>query len=215
MAEITVFVVDDHAILREGVRRLLDAQPDLRVVGEAATGEETLRRVPELRPDVLILDLSLPDISGLEIIRRVHQSAPEVAIVVLTMHESREYFFRALQAGISGYVLKEGGLADLRLAVQAAARGDVYIYPSLTRQLVADLARHPASQARLQAGGLTARERQVLDLVAQGLTNREIAERLTVTLSTVQTHCANIMNKLGLRNRAELIRYGIERGLLD
>lgn len=209
---ITLLVVDDHAILREGVRRLLEAQPGFQVLGEASTGAEALERVQRLRPQVLILDLSLPDISGLEIIRRVHQSAPEVAIVVLTMHESREYFFRALQAGVSGYVLKAGGLSDLVLAVQAAARGDVYIYPSLTRQLVADLAREP--QARPQQA-LTRRERQVLDLVAQGLTNREIAEHLTIALSTVQTHCTNIMNKLGLRNRAELIRYGVERGLLD
>ncbi len=213
---IRVLIAEDHAIVREGVRLILEAQPDMEVVGEATSGRQTVTMACDLRPDVVCMDISMPDIDGIEATRRIHNCCPEVAVLALTVHESDEYFFQMLQAGASGYVLKGAASADLVAAVRAVARGEVFLYPRVAKKLVDDyLSRTQDRETTDRYHGLTPREREVLTLIGEGLTNKEIAERLVISLSTVQTHYSNIIEKLGLNNRAELIKYAIRHGLID
>ncbi|MFQ6016128.1 MAG: response regulator [Anaerolineae bacterium] len=216
MSKIRILVADDHTIVREGVRLLLEAQPDIEVVGEAADGQETVERVRELKPDIVIMDIAMPGMTGLEATRLIKKECPDVQVLALTMHDSDEYFFQILHAGAMGYVLKEAASADLVAAVRAVQRGDVFLYPSVAKKLVGDyLRRVGEGEEKGSYDGLTPRERQVLELLAKGHTNQEIAEILVISPSTVQTHRTHIMEKLDLQNRAELIKYAIRRGLID
>lgn len=216
MSQIRVLIVDDHTIVREGVRMLLAAQPGIEVVGEGANGHEAVQKARELRPDVVVMDIAMPGMTGLDATRLIKQSNPEVQVLALTVHESEEYFFRLLSAGGSGYVLKGAGSADLIAAVQAVARGDVFLSPSVAKKLVSDyLTRVGSGEEQDSYGGLTAREQEVLKLLAEGYTAKEIADKLVVSVSTVQTHRTHIMRKLNLHSRAELIKYAIRRGLID
>lgn len=216
---IRVLIADDHTIVRQGIRVLLQAEPDLDVVGEAEDGRQAVQLARDLQPDVVVMDLSMPGMDGMEATRVIKHTVPQVQILALTMHESDEYFFRVLQAGALGYVLKRAAAGDLLHAVRAVARGEVFLYPSVAKKLVMDYVRRAETPEENEAkdiyAALTAREREILTLLAEGLSNREIADRLTLSLSTVQTHYAHIMEKLKLQNRAELIKYAIRHGLID
>lgn len=216
---IRVLIADDHTIVRQGIRSLLQAESDIQVVGEAGDGREAVALTRELKPDVVVMDLTMPEMDGLEATRLIKQSVPETHVLALTMHEGNEYFFRVLQAGASGYVLKRAATNDLLSAVRASARGEVFLYPAVAKKIVTDyLSRAQKSgegEAQATYAGLTGREREILTLIGEGLSNREIADRLVLSLSTVQTHYAHIMEKLNLQNRAELIKYAIRQGLID
>ncbi len=218
MGKVRVLLVDDHAILREGLKALLNLSEDIDVVAEASDGRQAIASVREYSPDVVVMDMAMPGMDGLEATRAIKRAQPNVQILVLTMHEGEDYFFKILAAGAAGYVLKRAAANDLITAVHAVARGEVFLYPAVAKKLVTDyIARVQADEhgARTALDGLTAREREVLTLVAEGLANREIAERLTVSLSTVQTHYAHIVEKLNLHNRAALVKYAIRHGLID
>lgn len=214
-AKIRVLVADDHAVLRAGLRLLLNAQPDLVTVGEAGDGLEAMEQAAMLQPDVILLDLTMPRLSGLAVLRELRQRAPEARVLVLTMHADQEYLRQALSQGAAGYVLKQAADQELLAAIRAVARGAVYVDPAMAKGLVEDL----LDQARpaLPADPwetLSAREAEVIRAVAQGYTNQEIADRLGLSVKTVETHRARAMEKLGLTSRAQLVRYALERGLL-
>ncbi len=217
MAEaIRVLIVDDHTIVRAGVRLLLQAEPGIEVVGEAGDGQEAIAQAEALQPDVILMDLAMPGTSGLEATREIKRRWPQVQVLALTMHRSDDYFFRMLEAGASGYVLKGAATGDLITAVRIAARGEVFLYPSMARKLVSDyLSRVQAGEERASYDGLTDREREVLRLIAEGYTNAEIASALNLSPHTVQSHRRAIMEKLNLHDRVELVKYAIRRGLIE
>jgi len=213
---IRVLVVDDHTLVRAGLVGLLESQPDITVVGQAGTGDEALQAIPSTRPTVVLMDITLPGLSGLETTRTIRERFPKVQVLIVTVHDREDYLFGALRAGASGYVLKGAEVQDLLAAVRAAHRGEVYLLPSVTKKLVADYLR------RSQSGGeretydhLSDREREILSLIAQGMTTNEIATTLVLSPHTVQSHRDHIMTKLGLHTKAALIRYAIAHGLTD
>jgi two-component system response regulator NreC len=213
MNKIRVLIADDHTIVREGVHLLLDAQPDITVVGEAADGNQVLSLARSLTPDIVLLDIGMPLMNGLEATRALKAELPKINILILTMHEGEDYFFRILAAGASGYVLKGAGSSELLNAIRAVYQGGVYLYPTMAKKLMSDYIKN--QQVGAEADPLTPRERQVLKLIAEGKTNREIAEELVLSLNTVQTHRLHLMEKLKIHNRSELIKYALRRGLID
>jgi DNA-binding NarL/FixJ family response regulator len=208
-----VLLADDHAILREGVRLVLEAQPDITVVGEAGNGAEALALAHRLRPDVVVMDIAMPDVNGLEATRRLRAELPEVQVVVLTMHADREYVTQVVQAGAAGYVLKQAAAQELVRALRAARAGDAFLHPAATRALIGDYLRRVDDEG--PADGLTPREREVLRLVARGASNRAIANDLGISVKTVEAHRANLMAKLDMHDRTELVRYAIRTGLIS
>jgi two-component system response regulator NreC len=215
MAIIRLMLVDDHEVVRSGLRMLLENEADMNIVGEADTGEKALEMVDMLEPDVVIMDITLSDISGIDVTRRIKEAHSRIAIVALTIHEDQQYFFEMLQAGASGYVPKRAAPDDLITAIRTAHRGEMYIYPSLAKLLVGDfLARSGEDGAKETMNGLTPREGEVLSLLADGKTNDEIADLLRISVHTVARHRENLMGKLGLHNRSELVKYAIRKGLI-
>ena len=215
MEPIRILIADDHHVLRSGLRLLLNAQPDFEVVGEASTGVETVERAIALRPDVLLLDIAMPDLNGLEAARRIRQQAPELRIVVLTMYDDEAYLRQFLEMGAAGYVLKKAADTELADAIRAVHRGESFVYPSLMGQLIDSYLKQPPPQVAPQSSEkLSPREVEVLRLVALGFTNQQIADELCIGVSTVETHRTHIMEKLGLRGRAQLVRYALAKGLL-
>jgi DNA-binding NarL/FixJ family response regulator len=213
---IRIFIADDHAIVRDGLRALVEAQPELEVVGEAGNGEDAVVGTQRLLPDVILLDLSMPGVTGAEATERIVKDCPSVRVLALTMHEERGYVSRLLRAGAAGYVLKRSAASELVRAIRAVAGGDTYVDPSLAGALLT-----PPSQRLARAadrakgvGDLTARESEVLQLVSRGYSNKEIAGILEVSVKTIETHKANGMEKLGLAGRAALVRFALAEGWL-
>jgi two-component system response regulator NreC len=212
-----LLLVDDHAVVRSGLRMLLDGQADVEIVGEAGTASEAIRQVSSLKPDVVLMDIGLPDMSGIDATREIKRLWPEVAVVALTIHEDQEYFFNMLEAGASGYVPKRAAPEELLSAIQVAATGEVYLYPSLAKLLVKDYLQHePFEESDQQnSNNLTPREHEVLTLLADGESNAEIAEKLSISPKTVSRHRENIMQKLNLHSRTELVKYAIRKGIIQ
>lgn len=212
---IRLLLVDDHAVVRSGLRMLLASESDVEIVGEAGSGSEAVTAAASARPDVILMDIGLPDMTGIEATRVVKSQFPEIAIVALTIHEDEEYFFRMLDAGASGYVPKRAAPEELLTAIRAAASGEVYLYPSLAKLLVKDyLSQERETANRSTLDGLTEREQEVLSLLAEGQNNAEIASALVISPKTVERHRENIMRKLNLHSRAELVRYAIRKGII-
>lgn len=216
MDKMKLLLVDDHAVVRSGLRMLLESEPDVTIVGEAASGAEAVALTRQLAPDVIVMDITLPDVSGIEATRRIHAVSPNVAVVALTIHEDEQYFFEMMAAGASGYVPKRAAPEDLLTAIRAAHRGEVFLYPSLAKALVKDfVARVENGKAPSMMDGLTEREREVLKHLAEGASNQEIADVLNISVNTVARHRENIMQKLNLHSRAELVKYAIRKGLIE
>jgi DNA-binding NarL/FixJ family response regulator len=207
-----VLLADDHAILREGVRLVLESQADITVVGEAGDGAEALALAHRLRPDVVVMDIAMPGLNGLDATRRLRAELPEVQVVALTMHADREYVTEVVQAGAAGYVLKQAAAQELVRALRAVRGGEAYLHPAATRALIGDYRRR---RDDAPADGLTPREREVLRQVALGLSNRAIANALGISVKTVEAHRANLMSKLDMHDRTELVRYAIRTGLIS
>ena len=216
MTRIRVLVVDDHKLIRQGIVGLLESQPDIEVIGQAGNGREAVAAVQELSPDVVLMDIAMPGINGLTATREIKERAPDVRVLILTIHDREDYLFQALRAGASGYVLKGADVQDLLAAVRSAARGDVYLYPSVTTTLVADyLRRAKGGEDRAVYDRLSDRERDILHLIAQGKTTPEIAGELFLSPHTVQSHRDHIMTKLDLHSKAALIKYAIAKGIIE
>jgi two-component system, NarL family, response regulator NreC len=216
MPKIRLLMVDDHEIVRAGLRMLLQAQPDIEIVGEVNNGRDAIAKTKELTPDIVLMDISLPDLDGFEATRQIKRASPDVAVLALTMHESEEYFFKMLNAGASGYVPKKAAPTDLVSAIRTVHEGGVFLYPSVAKALVHDyLGRVSEGTERASFDGLSEREQEVLKWIADGLTNQEIGDKLTISVKTVERHRANIMGKLNLHSRTELVKYAIRKGLIE
>ncbi len=215
-AKIRVLLVDDHTILRAGLRMMIDAQPDIEVVGEASDGRQALVEAQRLQPDVVLMDITMPEMNGIEATRQIKRALDSTRVLILTMHENEEYLFQVLRAGASGYILKEAAGAELISAIRIVFAGRFYMSPSAQSMMVGDyLQRVRSGEERDSYSALTEREREILKLVAEGHTNNQIAERLFISPKTVDTHRTHIMDKLNLHSRAELVKYAMRRGLLE
>ncbi|MFQ5576540.1 MAG: response regulator [Anaerolineae bacterium] len=215
MSKIRLLLVDDHEIVRAGLRMLFQAETDIEIVGEAGSGEEALHAIRQLKPDVVLMDIVMSGISGIEATRLIKEADAGTAVLGLTMHEDEQYFFEMLRAGASGYIPKRAAPDDLVTAVRVVSQGDVFLYPSLAKVLVKEFLNRPEPGHVPVKDRLTPREREVLTQIAEGYPNREIAEALEISVKTVARHRENIMGKLNLRNRTALVRYAIERGLIS
>lgn len=229
--QIRVVLADDHDILRQGLRLLLQAQPDIEVVGEARTGNDVINQASYLQPDVVVLDISMPGMDGLEACRRIRAQYPAIQVLILTMHESEEYFLQALRMGAAGYLVKKVAPGDLSSAVRTIASGGAFLYPGLAKALIRayltptvaptrpaaeqhpDAPEQTSSENKLAV--LTPRELEVLTMVAEGHTNQEIANQLVLSIKTVQAHRANVMEKLGLHDITHLVRFALRHGLIS
>lgn len=213
--KIRLLLVDDHAVVRTGLKMLLGGQDDMEIVGEAGSAAEALSETERIEPTVILMDIGLPDKTGIEATKMIKAKFPNVNIVALTIHEDEEYFFQMLNAGAAGYVPKRAAPEELITAIRAAAGGEVYLYPSLAKLLVRDFlnVERPAGETS-NLDGLTDREQEVLTKLAEGASNNEIAEALVISPKTVERHRENIMRKLSLHSRAELVRYAIRKGII-
>lgn len=214
---VRILIADDHALVRSGIKMLLQSHPEFTVIGEASDGREAVQKALELEPDLIIMDLSMPPgKDGIQATIELKKVAPEIKILILTMHDDEEYVFRILQAGASGYIVKNALDEDLLAAVRAVSRGQVYLYPSVAKHLVDDFVQNTKKDEPLDVyHRLSDREREILTLIAKGYANKDIAELLVISVKTVESHRARIMNKLELRTRPELVDYAIKKGLLD
>jgi DNA-binding NarL/FixJ family response regulator len=206
-------LADDHQIVRQGLRAILASVPEFRLAGEAADGQETVRLVERLQPDVLVLDMMMPGLNGLEVTRRILRLSPRTRVVILSMHSHVAYVVEALRAGAAGYVLKESSVEELAQAIRAVVAGKRYLSPAISESALSAYLQNAAETTLDPYHTLTSREREVLQLTAEGLSGTEIAGRLFISSRTVETHRANLMRKLGVRNQKELIRFAVQRGI--
>ena len=209
-----ILIADDHSIVRSGLKKVLDAKPDLEVVAEAVDGHEAVEKALKEDVHLVILDVSMPRMTGIQAATELHKRNPELRIVMLSMHDSEQFLFEALKAGASGYVLKTGADTDIVDAVRAAMRGDSFLYPSAVTTLVRDYVER-RGRGEEQFDVLTPRELEVLKLIAEAYTSKQIATTLFISIKTVERHRQNILDKLGMRDRVELTRYAIRRGLIQ
>jgi two-component system response regulator NreC len=213
--KIRVLIVDDHAVVRAGIRLFLNTQDDMEVVGEAESGQESLLRIKELHPDVVLMDISMPEMGGIDAARAIKKTYPETRILALTMHDDSRYFFQMLKEGALGYVVKGADPSHLVDGIRAVYEGKAYIVPDLARLLLDDYLNRLNKGEELDSyARLTAREKEILKLIGEGNTGREIGEILFISVNTVDRHRSNIMDKLGMHNKSQLIKFAIKKGLV-
>lgn len=215
MDKIKLFLADDHTILRAGIKALLEVEPDMVVVGEAEDGRSAVKLACQLLPDVVLMDIAMPLLSGLEATRQIKRAYPEVKVLMLTMHDNEDYIRQALANGAMGYILKDASTHELLDAIRAVHRGEAVLSPAITRLVIEDYLRWGDIQKNRSSDGLSPREREVLQLIAEGYSNRQISEIMSISIKTVQTHRMNLMSKLDLHDRADLIKYAIQRKIID
>ena len=216
MGKIQVLICDDHTILREGIRLLLNAESDIEVIGEAVDGRDAVEKTRALKPDVILMDIAMPLLNGLDATRQIVSDHPDARVLVLTMYESDEYIEQMLEAGAVGYVLKKVASSELAFAIRSVQRDGSFLYPSITKRILEDyLRRAQSGQDKQTLDGLTDREREILQLVAEGHTNKDVAEMLSLSIRTVQNHRAHLMEKLGIHDRSELVKYAIKKGIIE
>jgi DNA-binding NarL/FixJ family response regulator len=216
MARIKILLADDHTIVRKGIRSLLDEEAGLEVVGEAEDGRETLEKVEQLSPDIVLMDSTMPILNGLEATRQINKRFPQVKVLVLTMHTNEEYIYQFLQAGASGYIVKQAAPKELVSAIEAVHRGDYFLSPAIARMVVEEYVRQVKdTDPEDRYDQLTDREREVLQLIVEGFSNREIAEQLHISLKTAGVHRINLMHKLDIHNVTELTKYAIRKGIIS
>jgi DNA-binding NarL/FixJ family response regulator len=213
MTNIRILLADDHTLVRAGIRGLLEGLPGVEVVGEAGDGAEALRQAQELRPDVVLLDVGMPGLNGLEAAARIMAIDTPIRVVILSMHTSEEYVLRALRAGCAGYLVKGSAVTELEIAVRAVARGETYLSPVVSRRVVEDYVNRSGGAAD-PLDALTPRQREILQLVAEGNTSKDIAQRLGLSFKTVETHRSQIMERLGVHDVTGLVRFALRVGLV-
>jgi DNA-binding NarL/FixJ family response regulator len=219
MKVVRILIVDDHTLMRSGIRALLDRSEDLRVVGEAGDGHEALKLIGDLSPHVVLMDISIPGLNGLEVAAKVRKEHPEIRVVFLSMHSSEEYILKALNIGAAGYVLKDATTNELELAVRCAAKGETFLSPAVSTKVVGNyLAKFSRDRASSDGDSfelLTPRQREILQLIAEGSTTKDIARKLGLSMNTVEVHRANLMDRLNIHDIAGLVRYAISRGMVQ
>ena len=217
MSNIRVLLADDHTIVRQGLRALLDSQEDIEVVGEAENGRQAFEKTKQIVPDIVVLDITMPNLNGIEATRQIKKLNPEIKVIVLTVHDNEEYVHQVLQAGASGYLLKESAVSDLVSAINAVKKGDIFLSPTISKVVVKDYIKHTDRESRGfdSLDVLTSREREVLQLIAEGHTNREVARLLKLSVKTVDVHRAHIKEKLHIHDTAGLIKYSLRKGLIN
>ena len=212
---VKILVVDDHTIVRQGLKALLEAQPGFRVVGEADNGREAVKKAQELSPDVVIMDIAMPILNGLEATRQIKRVLPEVKVLALTMYNDEEYVFQILKSGASGYLIKETAASELINAIRSISMGNPFFSPTISRKIMESYLREDAEKKpKGESDKLTNREKEVLQLIAEGYTNNEIGNLMNISVKTVETHRAHIMSKLDIHDVAGLIKYAIKKGLV-
>ncbi len=216
MSKTKVLLVDDHTIVRQGIKALLDTQEGIEVVGEAEDGREAIEKVKQMAPNVIVIDITMPNLNGIEATRQIKKINPEIKVLVLTVHDNEEYIHRILQAGASGYLLKESAVSDLVSAINAVEKDDIFLSPSISKVVVKDYIRHVETESGDfdSLNILTNREREVLQLIAEGHTNKEIARILKLSIKTIDVHRSHIMDKLNIHDITGLVKYSIRKGLI-
>ncbi|MCI0457346.1 MAG: response regulator transcription factor [Gemmataceae bacterium] len=215
VAKLRILLADDHAVVREGLKVLVNAQGDMQVIGEAADGRTAVQKAMELRPNVVVMDMSMPELNGARATEQLKDACPHIKVLALSVHEDRSYWQQFLEAGASGYVLKRAAAADLIQAIRTVAAGGVYLDPEVAGKVVGSIIRQPSLNNLLPGTGLSEREAEVVHLIAQGYSNKEIAAKLALSVKTVETYKTRALEKLGLHGRAEVVRYALQRGWLQ